>query len=99
CRGRSFITELEEIYGIDYRAPCDAKKTGLPSLSVDYITSTSTLEHIPPEAIRLILRECYRVLRDRGVISLLIDYNDHYTYSDHKISVYNFLRYSDWVWR
>ena len=91
-------TLLKQQYGIDYRAPCDARETGLPSGSIDYITSTSTLEHIPLEDIRLILQECHRILCDEGLMSVLIDYDDHYSYSDGKISCYNFLQYSDRIW-
>lgn len=84
--------------GITYCAPCDARATGLADASVDYITSTSTLEHIPPADIRLILRESRRVLRPDGLMSMLIDYQDHYSYADSSISVYNFLRYDEREW-
>jgi len=95
---RGFSSFLSEEYSIDYRAPCDARHTGLPSSTVDCITSTSTLEHIPANDTRLILRECRRILRDDGLISILIDYDDHYSYFDSKISSYNFLKYSDRHW-
>ena len=94
-----FRHALKQQYGIDYRAPCNASQTGLPSQSVDYITSTSTLEHIAPAEIRSILRECRRILRDDGLMSVLIDYDDHYSYFDRNISVYNYLQYSDQVWK
>jgi SAM-dependent methyltransferase len=84
--------------GITYRAPCDARATGLADASVDYVTSTSTLEHIPPADIRLILQESRRILRPGGVMSMLIDYQDHYSYADTSISAYNFLRYDDREW-
>jgi SAM-dependent methyltransferase len=84
--------------GVAYRAPCDARATGLADASVDYITSTSTLEHIPADDIRLILRESRRILRPEGRMSMLIDYQDHYSYADSSISAYNFLRYDDREW-
>jgi hypothetical protein len=90
--------QLQKHYGIDYRAPCDARRTGLPSSSIDCITSTDTLEHIPPADIVKILQECHRILCDDGVISFVIDYDDHYSYFDPKISKYNFLQYSDRLW-
>jgi hypothetical protein len=89
---------LRNQYGIDYRAPCDARQTGLQSRSIDCITSTSTLEHIPPADIISILRECHRILRDDGLMSVLINYDDHYSYFDTTISGYNFLQYSDRIW-
>ena len=45
--GHKWISQLEELYGIRYLAPYDARHTGLPDESVDFITSTNTLEHIP----------------------------------------------------
>ncbi len=85
--------------GIDYRAPCDARDTGLPAESVDCITSTAVLEHIPTSDIPAILAECRRLLRPDGVASFLIDYQDHYSYVDESISRYNFLRFSAGRWR
>jgi SAM-dependent methyltransferase len=93
-----FLISLEKYYGIEYRAPCDARNTGLETCSVDFVTSTNILEHIHPQGIQAILRECHRILKDDGIVSLFIDYKDHYAYFDRAISVYNFLRYSDRVW-
>jgi SAM-dependent methyltransferase len=93
------LDTLARTHGIDYRAPCDARSTGLPDASIDYVTSTSTLEHIPPDDIRQILRETRRILRPGGVASLWIDYQDHYSYSDPSISVYNYLQFEDRQWR
>ena len=89
---------LKELYGTEYRAPCDARATDLPSNSVDCITSTSTLEHIRPEDIRAILWECHRLLKPDGIMTMAIDYVDHYSFLDKNISGYNFLRYSDSKW-
>jgi SAM-dependent methyltransferase len=99
CERSGFHGALNKQFGIDYRAPCDASRNGLPSQSVDCITSTSTMEHIAPEQIRSILRECRRILRDDGVMSMLIDYDDHYSYFDSRISAYNHLQFSDRAWR
>jgi SAM-dependent methyltransferase len=93
------LDELEGGYGISYRAPCDARRTGLGSGSVDFVFSTDTLEHVRAEDVVPLLRECGRLLRPDGVLSAVIDLSDHYSYADHSISRYNFLRYSDRVWR
>lgn len=93
------LDELATRYGIDYRAPCDARATGLGAASLDCITSSNTLEHIPPDDIAAILRECHRCLRDDGIMSFLVDYVDHYSYFDNRISGYHFLRYSDRTWK
>ena len=96
---RCLIPSLKALYGIEYRAPCDARATGLPEGSVDCITSTSTLEHISPTDIQAILRECHRILRPDGMMTAMVDYLDHYSFFDKNISGYNFLRYSDSAWK
>jgi SAM-dependent methyltransferase len=93
-----WIDQLTECYGIQYLAPSDARNTGLKDASIDFVTSTNTLEHIPAGDIPLILKECRRLLRKGGLMSSIIDYQDHYSYSDKRISAYNFLRYSDSAW-
>jgi SAM-dependent methyltransferase len=89
---------LRERYGINYLAPCDARRTGLPGGAFDLITSTDTLEHVPAPDLPPILKECRRLLAPGGLLSLYIDHRDHYSYADRRISVYNFLRYSDAAW-
>jgi SAM-dependent methyltransferase len=91
----SLLAEL----GIEYQAPRDARATGLPEGSVDFVTSTNTLEHVPQDDIAAILRECRRILRDDGLMSFKIDYKDHYSYFDDSISAYNFLTLDEATWR
>jgi Methyltransferase domain len=98
CQKYEFATLFKRYYGIDYRAPCDPKQTGLEAESVDCITSTSTLEHIPLGDIKAILRECHRILSNEGLMSFVIDYLDHYSYFDRRISGFNYLQYSDRTW-
>jgi SAM-dependent methyltransferase len=97
------ITSLEELeprFGIRYLAPVAAQATGLPTGSVDFVTSTSTLEHIPEDDLVPLLAECRRLLRPDGAVSSRIDLSDHFSHFDHSLSPYNFLRYSDrrWPW-
>ena len=92
------IVELEHRFGIRYLAPCDARATGLPGASVDFVTSTSTLEHIPAEDLVPLLSECRRLLRPDGALSSRIDLSDHFSHFDRSVSPYNFLRYSDRAW-
>ncbi len=84
--------------GIDYRAPLDAARSGLPAGSMDLIHSTQVLEHVPAAALAPLLRECRRLAAPAGVVSLTIDMADHYLHFDPGISPYNFLRYSDAAW-
>jgi SAM-dependent methyltransferase len=97
--GVHFLPSLKKFYGIEYRALCDARRTGLEAASIDCITSTNVQEHIPPRDIQAILLECHRLLRNDGLMSCRIDYQDHYSYFDSGISVYNFLQYSDKRWK
>jgi SAM-dependent methyltransferase len=93
------LEELEERFGIRYLAPCDARDTGLPEGSIDFVSSTDTCEHIPGADLAEIFRECSRLLRPGGAFSCRIDLQDHYAYFDRSLSRYHFLRYSDRTWR
>jgi SAM-dependent methyltransferase len=90
--------ELEERFGISYLAPRDARATGLDDESVDFVTSTNTLEHIPSGDLQPLLAECRRLLRPEGALSCRIDLRDHFAYFDAGLSRYNFLRYPDRTW-
>src|SRR3954469_11782148 len=92
------VAELEPRFGIRYLAPCDARATGLPAGSVDFVSSTDTCEHIPRADLAAIFAECRRLLRPGGAFSCRIDLQDHYAYFDRSISRYNFLRFSDRTW-
>jgi len=92
------LAELEPRFGIRYLAPCDARATGLPAGSVDFVSSTDTCEHIPAADLAAIFAECRRLLRPGGALSCRIDLQDHYSYFDPSLSRYNFLRYSDRAW-
>ncbi|MBK8381624.1 MAG: class I SAM-dependent methyltransferase [Ignavibacteria bacterium] len=63
--------------------------------SIDFILSNATMEHIPEKDLPEIMNECYRILRPAGVMSNVIDYRDHWSFFDNKISVYNYLQYSE----
>ncbi len=90
--------DLRNFYGIEYIAPCDARATGLSANSIDFITSTETLQLIPVEDLKRIMVECYRILKPGAFMSVTVDYDDHYAFFDSGISVYNFLKYSDSEW-
>ncbi len=77
----------------------DARQLGLPAASVDLFVSNNTLEHIPSDILSGILSEFARVASPRAIGSHHVDMADHYAHFDHSLSVYNFLRYSDGIWR
>jgi len=95
----STLTDLKQRYGIEYIAPSDARKTGLPDCSIDCCTNTFTLEHIPAADIKLIFKELYRIMKPDGIVSCFVDMNDHYAYFDKSINVYNFLSFSSNTWQ
>jgi hypothetical protein len=66
---------------------------------VDFVSSTDTCEHIPASDLAAIFAECRRLLGPGGAFSCRIDLQDHYSYFDHSLSRYNFLRFSDRTWR
>lgn len=90
--------ELAERFGIDYLAPRDARETGLAAGSMDFVSSTNTLEHVPTDDLVPILAECRRLLRPDGILSSRIDLRDHFSDFDRGRTPYSFLRYSDRAW-
>jgi hypothetical protein len=94
----SRLGDLLPLYRIRYVAPADMRATGLPAGSVDFICSTSTLEHIPQKEIEAIIAECRRMCSPKAVCSFTIDYHDHYATGDSSISRFNFYRYPNWLW-
>jgi SAM-dependent methyltransferase len=84
--------------GITYSAPFDARETGYPDGSIDLIASTNTLEHIPQDDLRAILKEGRRILAPGGIMSMGVDYSDHYSHADGSIGPHNFLQFSEAEW-
>ena len=83
---------------IEYDAPGDATRSGLPAGSIDFHTSYTVLEHIPPEVLSQILAEGNRLVRDSGMFVHCVDYSDHFSHSDATVSPINFLQYTDAEW-
>jgi len=86
-------------YGIEYRAPFDASHTGFAPNSIDVILTTSVFEHVPAAICATIFEECRRIISPDGIMRHTIDYSDHYAHADPSITSYNYLRYSETVWR
>jgi predicted SAM-dependent methyltransferase len=92
------LFDLKNMFGINYLAPCDAANTGLLSESFDFISNNFVMEHLPKKILPAILKECWRILKPRGIMSCFIDMNDHYSYFDTSISRYNFLKFNEKLW-
>ncbi|MBA3541276.1 MAG: methyltransferase domain-containing protein [Deltaproteobacteria bacterium] len=84
---------------IDYRAPGDAAKTGLPNESVDVVFSNSVLEHVPGTVIEHCLVEALRILRPKGIVFHSVNCGDHYAYTDKAIDQLHYLQYSESAWQ
>jgi predicted SAM-dependent methyltransferase len=92
------VSDLER-FGISYIAPMNAAATDKEDGSFSALISTNTFEHIPRDEIPLILKEVFRILKDGALLSIIIDYSDHYSHTDEKISKLNFLRYDEVQWK
>ena len=75
------------------------RSTGLPAGRVDFICSTSVLEHIPEGDIRTILGVCRRIAAPQALMSFVIDYHDHYASADPAITRFHFYRFGPLAWR
>jgi len=99
CKGATFSTSSFLQYcQITYFAPRNAAKTGLTENSIDYHTSHTVFEHIPPVILKAIIEEGNRIICDDGLFVHRIDYSDHFSHSDKTISAINFLQFSDSDW-
>ena len=97
-RGSFSKSSFLDLCSINYVAPGDASATSLQDNSIDFHTSYSVFEHIPPNILSKILEEGNRIVKDDGLFLHAIDYTDHFAHSDGSISAINFLQYSDDEW-
>ena len=92
------LPEFLDFCRVDYVAPGNAASTGLPPQCIDFHTSYTVFEHIPPEVLTQILEEGNRLISRTGLFVHRIDYSDHFSHFDKGISAINFLQYSDDQW-
>lgn len=98
-RAAPTVQQLMEYAHIRYLAPQDARRLPLEHRTVDCHVSNNVLEHIPPDVLRAILVEGRRVIRADGLLVHRVDFSDHFSEADPRISTVNFLRYSEREWR
>lgn len=82
--------------GLSYVAPL-TESDDLPPL--DAVVSHTVLEHIPPDVLERLFRDLDRRLAPGGVMSHGVDHTDHRANRDKSLGRFDFLRYSDRVWK
>lgn len=85
--------------GIEYHAPADATRTGLPDACVAVVFSNSVLEHVSAPVLEPMMRESGRILQADGLSLHSVNCGDHYAYFDRSITPIHYLRYSETAWR
>jgi Methyltransferase domain len=90
--------QLLERLNIHYRIG-NATRSGLPPASIDLIVSDVVLEHPSPAQLTEILHEFRRIAAPEAVMSHSIALDDQYSGRDPRITQFNFLRFSDRMWR
>jgi hypothetical protein len=98
-KGASSVGDLLDRARVEYRAPADMTKSGLPAESVDVVFSNSVLEHVPRDIISEMMQESLRVLRRGGLALHSANCGDHYAYFDKNITSINYLTFSEEEWR
>lgn len=93
------ISDFLDLCSIDYMAPGNAADTNLLDQSIDFHTSYTVFEHIPLNVLKSIIEEGNRIIKNDGLFIHRIDYSDHFSHSDSRISAINFLQYSDTEWK
>ena len=91
-------TQLLEGLNIHYRIG-NATRSRLPPASIDLIVSDVVLEHPSPAQLTEILHEFRRIAAPEAVMSHSIALDDQYSGRDPRITQFNFLRFSDRMWR
>lgn len=97
CQGDA---DLPALTGVHYLSPADAAAPpGVARGSLDLVLSNSVLEHIPVEAIVPLHQALARFLRADGLLVHRVDYSDHWSHTDRRLSRFNFLTFDAGAWR
>lgn len=93
------LDHIQTAYGIRYAAPCDARRTDFEESSFDLFLSYHVMEHIPPQDLREIHRESFRLLKPGAVAIHYVDLQDHWAYATPRRSVHGFLGNGPTAWK
>lgn len=92
------VTEILKRLNIDYLI-IDEKKLSVKDESIDLITSNNTFEHISEAHLYKIFKDFKRVAGKNCVMSHFIDMSDHFAHIDKTITDYNFMKFSERMWK
>ena len=91
--------DLTNIYNIEYFAPHSMDKLIEADTKFDLCISTTTLEHFSIDDLKDFLKKINLILKEKQLISSIIDYSDHYAHTDNKITYLNYLKFSSKDWK
>ena len=99
AQGATSLAQWLSALNIDYRCS-DLLSADLAATSFDAILSSNVLEHVPPEGLRSIHQESWRLLRQGGRVFHRFNPQDHFSTADRSITGANFLQFSqdEWSW-
>jgi SAM-dependent methyltransferase len=99
------ITEIgsfDDLYHLlDFRYVIEPSGTlgGFPDESFRLIYSCDVLEHVNQDKVGEYINSIYRLLEPGGYTVHTIDMGDHIAYFDPSVSVKNYMKYSDKIWK
>ena len=95
----SSIEDIKKFYNITYLAPCTINEIKEKKILFDACISSTTLEHLPLNDLNNTFEILKKIIKKDGIISVIIDYSDHYSHTDRNIDNLNFLQFSDNKWK
>lgn len=90
--------DIKKNFNILYSAPTTLNEIEEKNLLFDACISSTVLEHFPKKDLEETFKILKKIIKKDGIISASIDYSDHYSHTDTKISKLNFLQFSDEIW-
>lgn len=90
------LEDMLEALGLAYLVPLDR---GTFDEEIDVAFSHAVLEHVPPPALAEIFGLVRERLRPGGLFLNGIDHSDHRRNYDKRLSIVDFLRYSEFAWK
>jgi SAM-dependent methyltransferase len=89
---KSFISDILDVYSIQYMTEGLLSLQKIPDQSVDFIWSQAVLEHVRRKEFFSIMRELKRIIKPNGICSHTVDLRDHLG------GALNNLRFSHCLW-